>query len=288
MSATNDAFSMNDAPMRIGRVTLRARDLEAVSRFYREVIGLAPISEAASSVTLGVGDKALLEIVGDASLALADRRDAGLFHTAFLLPSRADLGRWLSFAAASGLRLQGASDHAVSEAVYLADPEGNGIEIYADRPPSRWPVREGGVDMVSERLDVEGLIAAGSGRQWRGAPDGTIVGHLHLQVGDTALAERHYGEILGFEVTCRYPGASFFGAGGYHHQLAGNVWNSRGAGVRPNRRTGLAAFEIVFADAAARAAVEAKAAQAGLSFEDRAVGSGLRDPWGTLAILRAG
>lgn len=288
MSATTDAFNMQDAPMRVGLVTLNARDLGAVSRFYRDVIGLAPIAKGASSVTLGVGGEALLEIVGDPSLALADRRDAGLFHTAFLLPSRADLGRWLSFAAASGVRLQGASDHAVSEAVYLADPEGNGIEIYADRAPSRWPVRDGAIEMVSERLDVESLIAAGSGREWRGAPDGTIVGHIHLQVGDTALAERHYGEILGFDVTCRYPGASFFGAGGYHHQLAGNVWNSQGAGLRLDGRTGLASFEIVFAEAAARAAVEARAAQAGLSVEDRAVGSGLRDPWGALAILREG
>ncbi|TVR10278.1 MAG: VOC family protein [Salinarimonadaceae bacterium] len=288
MSGTNDAFSMNDAPMRIGRVTLKARDLAAVSRFYREVIGLAPISEAAGSVTLGAGGKPLLEILGDPSLTLADRREAGLFHTAFLLPNRADLGRWLSFAGASGLRLQGASDHAVSEAVYLADPEGNGIEIYADRPPSRWPMCDGHIEMVSERLDIDDLIAAGAGGIWSGMPDGGIVGHVHLQVGDTALAERHYGDLFGLDVTCRYPGASFFGSGGYHHQLAGNVWNSRGAGERPDGRTGLASFEIVFNEPIARAAVEARAAQAGLAVEEHADGSGLRDPWGTLASLRDG
>lgn len=286
LSTRPDAFRMNEAPMRIGRVRLKARDLESVSRFYRDVIGLTPLSENGAEVTLGVGETALLDIVGDRSLTLSDRREAGLFHTAFLLPSRADLGRWLAFASAAGVTLQGASDHAVSEAIYLADPEGNGVEIYADRPPSLWPTRDGEIRMVSERLDLDDLIAAGTGGQWRGTPEGGTIGHVHLQVGDTALAERFYGDVLGFGVTCRYPGASFFGAGGYHHQLAANVWNSRGAGPRSGGRTGLDAFEIVFNDPAIRAAIEARAVAAGAAVEARENGlSVLRDPWGTAAVL---
>src|SRR5690606_29792647 len=138
MTSPNGYFDMKAAPMRIGTVRLKVRDLPRVSAFYRTVMGPSPMDEERGAVTLGTGTPPLLRLEGDASLAPRDARQAGLFHTAFLMPTRADLGRWLGHVATARVPLQGASDHIVSEALYLDDPEGNGIEVYADRPTSRW------------------------------------------------------------------------------------------------------------------------------------------------------
>ena len=124
------------------------------------------------------------------------------------MPSRADLGRWLSFVTAAGVRIQGASDHIVSEALYLSDSEGNGIEVYADRPVSKWRDRHGNIQMTTERLDVEDLLKAAHGTDWAGFPEGGSIGHVHLQVGDTHVADRFYRDVLGFDVAVDYPGAT--------------------------------------------------------------------------------
>ncbi|MDJ0391289.1 VOC family protein [Roseomonas sp. E05] len=282
------AFDLGAAPMRIGRVRLRVRDLATVSGFYQDVLGLVPVEQSIGRLALGLPGVPLLELTGDPSLAPLDRRQAGLFHTAFLLPDRASLGRWLGFVAQRRISLLGASDHGVSEAIYLADPEGNGIEVYADRPVATWRSAGGQLAMPSEPLDLQDLLGAGDGA-WMGMPAGTVIGHVHLQVGDTAAAERYYRDILGFEVTCRYPGGSFFGAGGYHHQLAANTWNSRRAGSRPERMVGLDSVEIVVPDAAVRDAIEERARAAGLRAEpDTNRGTMLHDPWGTSITLVSG
>lgn len=169
-------FDLSAAPIRIGRVTLRVRDLAAVSRFYQDIIGLRLLEDTPTRVVLGVGRRPLLVLEGDPALRSRDRREAGLFHTAFLLPTRADLGRWFAHARASGVRLDGASDHRVSEAIYLADPEGNGIEVYTDRPPSLWLRQDGLIAMTTEPLDAADLLAAGEGGAWEGMPEGGIVG----------------------------------------------------------------------------------------------------------------
>jgi catechol 2,3-dioxygenase len=286
--APADRFDMAAAPMRIGRVRLAVRDLERVSRFYRDTLGLALAEDRGETHLLGAGNTPFLELRGDPALQAAPRGAAGLFHTAFLLPARADLGRWLAFAAQAGLRVQGASDHKVSEAVYLADPEGNGIEIYADRSSAVWTDANGDIQMSTDPLDVESLLAEAAGTRWAGAPAGTIVGHVHLQVGDTAEAERFYAGLLGFDIAKRYPGASFFGSGGYHHQLAGNIWNSRGAPPRKPGHAGLEKLEIVVGDRQRLATLAGKAAAAGL---EPVAGEGelrLRDPWGTQVVLTAG
>lgn len=286
--APAERFDMAAAPLRIGMVTLAVRDLDLVSRFYRRTVGLELLGADGAVRVLGAGGSPLLTLVGDPALAPLARNEAGLFHTAFLLPSRADLGRWLAFAGRTGIRLQGASDHKVSEAVYLSDPEGNGIEIYADRPPSGWTDASGDIVMSTDPLDVDGLLAEAAGSDWAGAPAGTIVGHVHLQVGDTAAAERFYAELLGFDIAKRYPGASFFGSGGYHHQLAGNVWNSRGADSRRPGRVGLESLDIVVRDARRLAALAERAAAAGV---ETIAGEGevrLADPWGTRVRLLAG
>jgi catechol 2,3-dioxygenase len=276
------------APHRIGKVALVTRDLAQVSRFYREVIGLRVMEEKPGSVRLGTGSSVLLELRHEPDARIRSPREAGLFHTAFLLPSRADLGAWLDFAAQRRVVIHGASDHLVSEAVYLSDPEGNGIEIYADRPSSAWPrMGDGMFAMPSEPLYLQDLLRAGANRPWSGFPEGGIVGHMHLLVGTIAPAENFYADLLGFDVTCRYPGGSFYGSGGYHHQLATNIWNSRGAAPITGTATGLAEFELIARDEAVVAATRERLLRAGYPMADGDRGLHIHDPWGIPIHLKA-
>jgi catechol 2,3-dioxygenase len=224
----------------IAGVTLRVADASRVARFYREVIGLEELARDGAETVLGAGGRPLLTLRADPAAAEAPPGSAGLFHTAFLLPSRRDLGLWLRAAAERGVTLDGASDHLVSEAIYLADPEGNGIEIYADRPRESWRREGGQVVMATRPLDLRALAAAAPGPIPAAAPQGTVIGHVHLKVGDVAEAERFWSGIAGLEVSARYAGAAVFLArGGYHHHLAANAWASRGAGKRPDGLRGL-------------------------------------------------
>ncbi len=228
----------------VGRIVLTVHDLDGVGDFYQRTIGLPRLEGDGEGLLLGRGQDVQLELRRDRSARLRSPREAGLFHTAFLLPGRVDLGAWLTQAAAVGETLTGAADHAVSEAVYLNDPEGNGIEIYADRPASTWNWQDGLVAMSNARLDVSGLIASAAGRPWRGAPEGTTIGHVHLQVGALDRAEDFYHAALGLDVTCRYPGALFYSVDGYHHHIGTNAWNSPNAGRRNMPSTGLAELEL--------------------------------------------
>jgi catechol 2,3-dioxygenase len=259
MTTANDFFDMKAAPIRIGGVRLKVRDLDAVSTFYQTVLGLSPIETGDRRVALGTGETPLLQLVGDPALAPHDPRQAGLFHTAFLMPTRADLARWVAHVAEARVPLQGASDHIVSEALYLADPEGNGIEVYADRPVARWHGPKGEIRMSTDPLDVQDLLQSTEGTVWSAFPEAGSIGHVHLQVGDTAEADRFYRDVLGLDIAASYPGARFYGSGGYHHQLAGNIWNSRRAGKRPEGTAGLDAVEIDVRDAADVAAIAARA-----------------------------
>jgi catechol 2,3-dioxygenase len=288
MSSTTlaiETFELRAAPMRIGKVRLKVRDLARVSRFYQHVLGLRLINHGANRMTLGTASAPLLDLVGDPGLVRRDPRSAGLFHTAILLPSRPDLARWLAFVMEQRVPLHGASDHGVSEAIYLADPEGNGIEVYADRPASEWRPDGGQLDMPSDPLDLHDLLRAASGSALPEIPEASVIGHVHLQVGDLPAAERLYRDVLGFDVTCRYPGGSFFGAGGYHHQLAANTWNSRGAGPRSHRTTGLDGFELVIKNGATRAAIEARAREAGFHVSTEKNAASVQDPWGLALTL---
>ncbi len=267
-------MSTSNAPIEIGRVALTVNDIDKVASFYETALGLVPLASDGETRRLGAGGRVLLELRSDSSARRATPREAGLFHTAFLMPSRPDLARWLVHAANLKAPLQGASDHLVSEAIYLADPEGNGIEVYVDRPRDEWPYEAGRIRMATEPLDLRAL-AADADRPWTGAPDGMVVGHVHLQVGAVSEAEAFYSGTLGFDVTTHYPGAAFYGSGGYHHHLATNVWNSRGAGARSFPSTGLADLELRI-DADELAAVRARAGS------DR-----LADPWGTQVSLAA-
>lgn len=268
------------APLSIGQVSLTVHDLDRVAGFYRQVVGLHPVTADAGTVRLGVGDTVLLELRRDAAARRRSPREAGLFHTAFLLPSRADLGRWTRHAAETRAPVVGASDHGVSEAIYLSDPEGNGVEIYADRPPASWRWQGGTVEMPSDPLDIESLLASAGPEPWHGFPSGSVVGHVHLQVGAIAPAEAFYSGTLGFDITCRYPGGTFYAADGYHHHLATNIWNSRGAGPREEPSTGLADVEIKVSAARLRAVAER--ASVTPSADGRL---SLLDPWGTSITL---
>ena len=275
------------APHRVGTVALVVHDLDAVAAFYEEVIGLQPIERNAEGARLGTGATALVELVRDPLARRRSPREAGLFHTAFLLPSRAELGAWIGFASQRRIAIQGAADHAVSEAIYLADPEGNGIEIYADRPADQWPATATGYRMPSDPLNVEAVLAAAGGLSWQGFPDGGTVGHIHLQVGAIAPAEGFYGDLLGFHLTCRYAGGSFFGSGGYHHQLATNIWNSRGALPRQEPVTGLLRFELLARDRGVVDATAQRLAAASVATTPMDGGLAVQDPWGTRIQLRA-
>ncbi len=234
------------APIDIAGIRLDVIDLAGMAAFYCEAIGLELLAADAHRARLGVRGRILLELAQRPGLHPRAPAGAGLFHVAFLLPSRADLGRWLAYAAALRLRLDGAADHLVSEAVYLHDPEGNGIEIYADRPRAAWRWQGGEVAMANDRLDMIGLRALAT-TAWQGAPAGTTIGHVHLQVGEVAAAERFYVGQLGFDITRRAPQALFLSTGGYHHHLAVNTWNSAGAPPRTPGQTGLAEL-ILHAD----------------------------------------
>ncbi|MCF3973235.1 VOC family protein [Paracoccus salsus] len=246
-------------PPTIDHVALNVRDLPGMAAFYETVLGLRPVGGDGATRRLGATDGALLELRGDHAARPRDPREAGLFHTAFLLPDRADLGRWLRHVARGGIRLTGASDHGVSEALYLDDPEGNGIEVYRDRPEADWSRDGDRIEMVTRKLDLNDLAAASSG-DWQGIPTGSRIGHVHLQVGDLTQADAFFRRDLGLTRTFEAAGGAWYGWNGYHHHIAGNVWNSRGAGPRDPDRTGLA--EVVVRDPGR-------------------TGSAIADPWGT-------
>ncbi|HEY5794265.1 MAG TPA: VOC family protein [Bosea sp. (in: a-proteobacteria)] len=271
-----------DAPYHIGAVTLRVHDLAGLTAFYRDSIGLSLIEQGAEFATLGVDGEVLVRLQQGGTRPTST---AGLFHLAILLPSRADLADWIAHAAATRVPLEGASDHLVSEALYLSDPEGNGIEIYRDRLRADWPRRDGAIKMATDRLDLNALLAEARPGSFAGMPSGTRMGHIHLRVGDTAEAERFYVGTLGFDLMVRYPGASFLASGGYHHHIAGNVWNSRGATPRQAGEAGLDSFELIARDASDFDAMLARLLAAGGT--QTPLGPSISDPWGNRLVLKA-
>ncbi|QPC87897.1 VOC family protein [Mesorhizobium sp. NBSH29] len=234
-------------PIRVGRVGLKARNAESLAAYYRHVIGLVELSRNGGTIELGAGERPLLSIEANPLGLPDDPRSAGLFHTAFLMPTRADLARWIGHAMKRQIAIEGASDHLVSEALYLTDPEGNGIEIYSDRPKESWPFDGNSIVMATNRLDIEGVIRAlpEGDAGWRGAPDGSVIGHVHLRVGDAKVAEDWWQSQFGLDTMAQYGAdAVFLGSGGYHHHVGANAWRTRGAGPRDAARNGLSFVEM--------------------------------------------
>ena len=284
-SGARQVESLN-APVHPGAPTLIVRDLDRVAAYYEERIGLGRIDADSDTVRLGAGGVALLVLRKRQSAEQEPPGLAGLYHTAFLVPSRAELGAWLRKAIETQLPFDGAADHLVSESLYLSDPEGNGIEVYADRPRGAWTWAKGAIAMSTEPLDMQGLLSTAGDEPWRGFPEGGIVGHVHLQVGALPRAEAFYAGVLGLDITTHYTGATFYSWGGYHHHIATNIWNSRNAPPRTEPTTGLADVEIVAPTPEMIAGIRARGPEAGAPVEDTPQGARLSDPWRTSITLR--
>jgi catechol 2,3-dioxygenase len=275
----------------IGKVRLRVADLDDLTTFYERVVGLQAVERGGDVTGLGAADgEPLIELVGAPDAAPAPSFSTGLFHLAILVPDRAELARSLQRVAGAGWRLTGASDHLVSEALYLQDPEGNGIEIYRDRPREEWRRNGDELAMATLPLDLEsvlGEIDASEGGAG-GMPGGTTMGHVHLQVADIPAAERFYNRALGLDVMVRsYPGALFLAAGGYHHHLGLNTWQSQGAPPPPEGSLGLDRYELVLPSAAERDSAADRLHDEGADPQRLDEGVLATDPSGNRVLLTA-
>ena len=275
---------------RLGPAVLQVTDLDRSVAFYERVLGFRVLARDGTQVSLGVPQttEPLLVLRGGATRAAARGR-LGLFHFAILLPDRAALGRFVRHLAGLGVRA-GAGDHVVSEAFYLDDPDGLGIEVYADRPRATWSRIDGELVMGTDPVDVQGLVAAAGPTPWEGMPSGTVMGHLHLHVGALEAASAFYHDVLGFDrMVWSYPGALFLGAGGYHHHLGTNVWAGPTARPAAAEEARLLEWTIVVPSAAERDGVADRLARAGASVTRDGVAGDVvtRDPWGTALRLSA-
>jgi catechol 2,3-dioxygenase len=275
--------------MSLGPVELIVGDLEGMANFYEKAIGLAPLTRTASDATLGSEPgSALLELAGRPDAPTRPRRSTGLFHVAFLVPSRRELARSVRRVVDSGWSFTGASDHLVSEAMYLDDPEGNGIEIYRDRPRDEWRYENGELQMATLPLDLEGVMAEldGDETHQNARSEGPRIGHVHLQVADIPDSRAFYHDTLGLDTTAgRYPGALFMSAGGYHHHIGTNTWASAGAPAPPAGSRGLRRYTIVLPDEPELERVRARLGGAGYVTESVAGGVEAVDPSGNRALL---
>jgi catechol 2,3-dioxygenase len=274
-----------NAPIYPGAPTLIVRDLACVAGYYEEAIGLSRLDGDSETIRLGAGGVALIVLRKRPDAEQEPPGLAGLYHTAFLLPSRAELGVWLGRAIKAKLPFDGAADHLVSESLYLSDPEGNGMEVCADRPRSGWKWNDKIVEMRNAELDIGGILAEGAtlAAADAGLPNGTRVGHVHLRVGSITEAEQFYARLLGFDITRRREGATFYSTGRHHHHLATNIWQSRGSPRRSGTTAGLAILALIAKDNDAFNA----AAERMLSARGKRRGStiALEDPWSNVVDL---
>jgi catechol 2,3-dioxygenase len=266
----------------VGHVTLQVSDLQRSVEYYSDVLGMAMLHRQHNVARLGVRatGQQLAVLQEERGIAKAPRAGRfGLYHFAVLLPDRPSLGKFAAHLFASGVR-PGVADHAVSEALYLTDPDGLGIEVYADRPRSSWTQSRNELVMVTEPLDIADVIASGKSDAWTEMPDGTIMGHIHLHVGDINSAEAFYHATVGFDKTVwSYPGALFLSAGGYHHHVATNVWSP---GPSPGEQEArLLEWELIVPSAEEAARVARRLAEAGFAATYGGNSWTTADPWGT-------
>jgi catechol 2,3-dioxygenase len=280
-----------DPETALGPVRLTVIDLDRSRAFYERAIGLRAIELEDGTLALGVpGGRALIELRGDSAAGRLNRRAPGLYHLAILLPTRLDLAFALARLVQTRWPLDGASDHMVSEALYLSDPDGHGIEIYRDRPRSEWRRDGDQLQMATLPLDLDDLVGEldNVSELQLEVPAGTRIGHVHLQVSDLAEAEAFYHGVLGFDVIVRgYPGALFVSAGGYHHHIGLNTWHSAGTSPAPAGSVGLRSFTIELPDEPELAAVLGRVEAAGIATEAHPGGVLVRDPFGSGVLLTA-
>ncbi len=274
---------------RLGAVELQVSNLERSLEYYQHLLGLAIVAQDEHTVSLaGVGAMEpiviLHEVPGTRPVAPGSR--LGLYHFAILLPDRPAMGRFITHLSEIGARA-GSSDHLVSEALYLQDPDGLGIEVYVDRPRDMWRRAGQELMMATDPLDLADLVRAAQGAPWSGMPSDTVMGHVHLHVGELDAADAFYAEGLGFDrMVWRYPGALFLGAGGYHHHLGTNSW-ARGALPPRAQDAKLLVWTIVLPSSADVAQLRANLLSRGIALTDEANGILFADPWGTPVRVRA-
>jgi catechol 2,3-dioxygenase len=273
--------------LQLGPVRLQVGDLERSLAYYRDTLGLRVTSRDARAAALAPhgDDTVLVELHARPGVTPVPHGGVlGLYHFAILLPDRAALGRFAAHIATRGVRV-GMADHDVSEAFYLTDPDGLGIEVYADRPRTAWRYEGRQLYMTTKPLDVRSVVEAGGSQPWTGMPRGTVIGHVHLHVGDLDEAASFYHSTLGFDkVVWNYPGALFLSASGYHHHLGTNTWSSGPPAADDQAR--LLSWDIVVADREQlRAAVESLQA-AGRDVRQEGDAWRVADPWGTTVRLR--
>lgn len=266
-----------DTTTYVGEVNLNVTDLDKSLPFYQHVIGFNILEQTDMKTVLTADGKTpLLTLVQPSDPLPKEERTTGLFHFAILLPSRADLSSFLRHIAKAGDRL-GASDHLVSEALYLNDPDGNGIEVYHDRPSSEWNWAEGQVSMSTEPLDADSLLAE-SDQEWAGLPEETVMGHIHLHVSNLKSTEEFYVGGLGFQVVTYYPGALFTSTGGYHHHIGLNIWNGKNVPAPAENSAGLNWYSLIFPDKESREEKVKNLEHAGISIQQENDAYIVRDP----------
>ena len=271
------------ALVHVGAVGMMVRDLDRLTAYYRDMLGLTVLEHTRQVAILGVDGATLLELIHRPEALPDDPREAGLYHTAFLMPTRADLARWILHLSKKRVSITGASDHDVSEAIYLDDPEGNGIEVYSDRPREKWR-RDGKlIFQKTEPLDIDTIIREidPATATYPRAPGGLRIGHIHLRVGNVARAEAFYCGVLGLDVTRRRTGATFLSSSGYHHHVAVNVWHSNGASARDGKRSGLDWFSMEINDRPTIEGLKKRLGAAGVPIDAIPGGFAAMDPWGT-------
>ena len=275
-----------DPQTRLGLVHLTISDLERSVDFYQRSLGMKIHRRGDQQARLGAGAEDLLVLTADPKAVRMPRR-SGLYHFALLLPSRPALARSLKNLIETGTPLQGFADHLVSEAIYLPDPDGNGIELYCDRPRDRWQSSNGQLAMDTLPLDTQDLLKEleNDPTSWNGMDPGTVLGHMHLHVGDIQTAEVFYTQVLGFEVMMRMSSASFVSAGGYHHHIAFNIWNGAGAPPPPPGSIGLRYFTVHLQDESDKQRLIERLQTAGIDMKEVEGGFSVQDPSGNQLIF---
>ncbi len=270
----------------LGPVHLTVTDLDRSAGFYQDAIGLQVRERGDTEASLGAGGEELVHLVEDRDARPAGRH-AGLYHFALLHPSREELARATARLVAARAPISGASDHGISEAIYLPDPDGNGIELAADRSRDRWGDLSDPTTIGPQPLDLEALLATVAAEQpQRHADPALAIGHLHLHVGDVDQGLGFYRELIGFEAQTLFPSAAFVSVGGYHHHLAFNTWRGESVPPAPEDAVGLRHWTVLL-DAPDLEAAQGRLADAGIDVETGDGGVLVRDPWSN-ALLLAG
>jgi catechol 2,3-dioxygenase len=271
----------------VGQVALTISNLERSIEFYRDVLGFKVRSHNHGVVHLGAGGEDIV-VLYENPQARRVRGTSGLYHFAILVPSRAELAKSLRHLAETRWPLQGFSDHLVSEAIYLPDPDGNGIEIYRDRPRDQWPRLNGQIRMATDPLDLDSLMAEldGQAEPWKGLPPQTVLGHMHLHVGNLPQAKQFYGDVIGLDLITRFGNSALFmSAGGYHHHLGLNTWAGAGAPPQPPDAIGLRYFTLKLPKSGEVGAIVDRFRGNGGSIEETEKGVLLRDPFQNGLVL---